>query len=300
VGDRDAEAAVALLRVRRPDVEWIPVTDPARMPPLEADAFFGNVQDGAVFERMAGLRWVQAWWAGIDGHQVPERVLFTRMVGAFTQDMAEHVLGQVLDWAKNFATARAQQAARVWKRYPTRRLSDLTVGVAGAGDIGRGIGRLLANLGARVTFLVRSPRPLEGAAAVYGPEDDRRFWAESDGVVLTLPLTAETAGMVDGRRIAWMRPAGFLINVGRGGVVDEAALLAGLDRGAPGWAYLDVTPTEPPPPDSRLWTHPRVVLTPHVSGAGHLPDLVDRSLDNLDRYLRGEPLWGVVDRRRGY
>lgn len=289
-----------LLRARRPDVEWIPVTEPHRMPPLEAEAFFGSVQDGSVFRRIAGLRWVQAWWAGVDGHQVPDQVLFTRMIGAFTQDMAEHVLAQVLDWAKNFPTARAQQAARVWRRYKTRRISDLTVGVAGAGDIGRGIGRLLAGLGARVTFLVRSPRPLDGAEAVYGPEDDRRFWAEADGVVLTLPLTAETAGLVDARRIAWMRQGSFVINVGRGGVVDEAALLAGLDHGAPGWAYLDVAQSEPPPPDSRLWTHPRVMLTPHVSGAGRLPDLVDRSLDNLDRYLRGEPLWGVVDRRRGY
>ena len=300
VVSRQAEEAVALLRARRPDVDWVGVADPGGMPVLQADAVVGSQLSADVLARIEGLRWVQGWWAGIDGQTVPEGLLFTRMVGAFTQDMAEHVLGQVLDFVKRFPQARAQQAERRWQRYQPRRLSETRVGIAGGGEIGRGIGRTLASLGVSVSYLVRVPRPLEPGAPVYGPATEAAFWSSVDGVVLVLPLTPDTDGFLDAGRIARLRPGSFVINVGRGRVVDEDALLAGLNTGQVDRAYLDVLGVEPLPPDSPLWSHPRVVITPHVSGAGRLEDLVERSLENLDRYLRGEPLVGVVDRERGY
>ena len=298
--DRKASEACRYLRAARPDVEFVPVGDVAAMMPMEADAVFGHNFPASVFGRIAGLRWVQWWSAGVDGHRVPEHLIFTRMVGAFNRDMAEHVLGQLLDFGHQFQRARDQQAARIWARYPTRRLGELTVGIAGAGEIGRAVGRMLESLGTPVKYLGRTRRPADSTPPFYESADERPFFEGLDALVLTLPRTPATDGFLNRTRLGWLPPGTAVINVGRGAVVDEEALVEALAEGRVGRAYLDVFGTEPLPADSILWTHPAVVITPHLSGAGRDEDVLDRSLENLGRFERGEPLLGVVDRTRGY
>ena len=298
--DREASEACRYLKAARPDVDFVPVPDPAWMPPMEAVAVFGHNYPAVVFDRIAGLRWVQWWSAGVDGYAVPEPLLFTRMVGAFNRDMAEHVLGQILDFGHQFQRARDQQAAHTWARYPTRRLGELVVGMAGAGEIGRAVGRMLEGLGTPVKYLVRTHKPGDATPPVYDRAQERRFFEDLDVLVLTMPHTPETEGFLNPTRLQWLPRGAAVVNVGRGAVVDEGALLDAIAQGRVARAYLDVVRTEPLPPDSPLWSHPAVVITPHLSGAGRDEDVWDRSLENLRRFERGEPLVGLVDRTRGY
>ncbi|MGC8489307.1 MAG: NAD(P)-dependent oxidoreductase [Clostridia bacterium] len=300
VVDRDALAACRYLEAARPDVSFIPVADPASMPGIEADAIFGHNYPASVFDRVKGVRWVQWWSAGVDGHPVPDHLLFTRMVGAFNRDMSEHVLGQVLDFAHQFQTARDQQAGRIWARYPTRRLNELTVGIGGGGEIGRAAGEMLEGLGAAVKYLVRQLKAGDAAPPFFDRARERAFFDDLDVLVLVMPHTADTEGFLNRERLGWLPRGAAVLNIGRGRVVDEDALREALDRGQVARAYLDVQRTEPLPADSWLWTHPRVVITPHLSGAGRDEDVLDRSLENLARFERGEALLGVVDRERGY
>lgn len=270
------------------------------MPDIEAEVIFGHNFPADVFRRVKGARWVQWWSAGVDGHPVPDGLLFTRMVGAFNRDMAEHVLGQVLDFAHQFQKARDQQERRIWARYPTRRLTELAVGIAGGGEIGRAVGSMLASLGTRVTYLVRTPKPGDHTPPVYGRDREREFFDGLDVLVLVMPHTPATERFLNRERLAWLKPGAAVLNIGRGRVVDEEALLEALSAGHVARAYLDVQRTEPLPADSPLWAHPAVVVTPHLSGAGRDEDVLDRSLENLARFERGEPLLGVVERERGY
>jgi glyoxylate/hydroxypyruvate reductase A len=134
----------------------------------------------------------------------------------------------------------------------------------------------------------------------FGAEDWARFAGGLDALVLVLPLTPQTANFLNAERLSALSANTALVNVGRGGLVDENALLAGLAAERPAHAYLDVVREEPLSPTSPLWHHPRITLTPHVSGPNVLPAIVRYSLDNLARFERGDPLVGVVDRERGY
>ncbi len=295
----DVDQAAPTFRAARPDVDWVFARTADEVPDGPADALFGHAPRG-LLERVP-VRWVQWWAAGVDRTEtVPPDVVLTRVVDLFSQGMAEYVLGCLLDWFKNFPTARRQQAERRWARYPSRTLAGQVVGVAGAGSIGGAVARTLAGLSARVWTLATVARPAPYAEAAFGAADGDRFLAGLDALVLVLPLTPATRGFLNAERLAALKPGACLVNVGRGGLVDEAALRDGLAAQRPAHAYLDVVAEEPLPPDSWLWTHPAVTLTPHVSGPNVLPDLIRYSLDNLRRFEQGEPLVGLVDRARGY
>jgi glyoxylate/hydroxypyruvate reductase A len=280
-------------------VDWVFAGTADEIPDGPADALFGYAPPG-LLERVP-VRWVQWWAAGVDRTgTVPPDVVLTRVVDLFSQGMAEYVLGCLLDWVKNFPTARRQQEERRWARYPSRTLAGQVVGVAGPGSIGGAVARVVTSLSGTVWTLATEPRPAPHVARAFGSGDVLEFMAGLDALVLVLPLTAKTRHFLNVDRLAALRPGACLVNVGRGGLVDEEALRAGLDRGQPAHAYLDVVEREPLPPDSWLWTHPAVTITPHVSGPNVLPDLVRYSLENLERFERGESLVGLVDRERGY
>jgi phosphoglycerate dehydrogenase-like enzyme len=225
--------------------------------------------------------------------------------GAYSPALAEFVVGALLFFAKDFRRLVAQQEAGIWQTFDSERLEGRTVGIVGYGDIGRAAASRLKPLGTKVLALRRRPELSAGDPLVddfLPPERLLDLVARSDDVVVAMPLTPEARGFVGRQALAAMKRTAVLVNVGRGPVVDEAALAEALEAGRIRGAALDVFETEPLPAASPLWRLPNVLLSPHC--ADHVPGWVDEAmrvfLRQLDRFRRGEPLLDVVDKTRGY
>ena len=255
------------------------------------------------------LRWVQLSSAGadrVDPELIRAGLTFTTVSGLHATPIAEFVLGYMLMFAKGWPALWRRQAARAYDRaIVPRSLAGRTVGVVGMGAIGRECARLAKALGCRVLGIRRSVRergPDAVADELLPPRDLGYLLAESDFVVLATPLTGETRGLIGAAELRAMGGRAFLINIARGGVVDEAALVEALRGGVVAGAALDVFAREPLPPDSPLWELENAILTPHITGG--IEDYNERATrifcGNLRRYLDGAPLHNAVDPDRGY
>jgi len=246
------------------------------------------------------LKWLQSGAAGFDhpifGQLVERGVRLTTSHGQAV-GMADYVLWGVLDHFQRGPERRAGQAAHEWLRLKFRDLAGTHWLVIGFGAIGQGVAERARAFGAKVTGVRRNPAPHPAAEAIARPEQIHQLLPQADVVVLSPPLTAETRHLADARFFAAMKPGSVLVNVGRGGLVDEPALLAALDHGVPEHALLDVFQTEPLPSDSPFWDHPRVTLTAHASGITDGQAMRNDALflENLGRYVRGEPLLSEAD-----
>ena len=246
-----------------------------------------------IIPRAPSLRWVHSLGAGVETlpfDMLRERsITLTNSRGIYGDALAEFVIGAILWFAKDFARLRANQSARRWEPFEVSRVEGASVGIIGFGDIGRAVGRRAEALGMRV---VPSSRKSGGMAAAL----------QTDYVVLSVPLTAETRGMISAERIAEMKPNAVLINIARGPVVDEAALVSALRERRIRGAALDVFDTEPLPPDHPLWSLDNVLLSPH--SADKTADSHERAealfAENLERFERGDELANVVDLANGY
>ena len=276
----------------RPEAAWVSV-DFFQTPAI--GAFFGALMKSNT------LKWVQSAAAGY------ESPLFTRLVEAGARlstnhsqsvGMAEYVLWGVLNHFQRGPERAAEQAAHRWTPLPFREVSGSRWLIIGFGAIGQDVARRARGFGAHVTGMRRQSGDHPLADVMIGPDQISAHLGDSDVVVLSLPLSPATANMVDAAFLAAMKPGSMLVNVGRGGLVDEDALLAALDAGKPEHALLDVFRTEPLPSDSRFWDHPRVTMTPHASpvssGLGARSDAL--FVENLGRYLAGQPLLNEVAR----
>lgn len=247
-----------------------------------------------------GLKWLQSGAAGFDhpifGQLVQRGVRLTTSHGQAV-GMADYVLWGVLDHFQRGPERRAAQAERDWRRLRFRELEGSRWLIIGFGAIGQGVGRRARAFGAHVTGVRRNQAPHPDADAIAAGADIPRLSPDADVVVLSAPLTPETRHLADAAFFGRLKPRSVLVNVGRGGLVDEAALLAALERGAPEHALLDVFETEPLPADSPFWTHPRVTLTPHASGITEGQSARNDALflNNLRRCLAGEPLLNEAD-----
>lgn len=253
--------------------------------------------------RAPRLRWIQNMGAGVERFLVPElapQVVLTRAAGIFGPWMAEYTLGWALWTTQNMERLRAQQRAREWREVNPSRLRGATLGVVGLGDIGRTIARSARALGMVVIGVSRSGRKVREAHRVLRTAALPRALAAADFVVLTVPLTDATRGLVGAAALAAMKPGAWLINVARGAVVDEAALVSALRERRIGGAVLDVFAEEPLPAAHPLWSLDNAVITPHISGPSTPDEINPIFEDNLRRYLAGRPLRHVADRRRGY
>jgi len=252
------------------------------------------------------LRLVQMSGAGVDSllpaPDLPEGVAVANARGIHEPEMSEFVLGLVLALAKRIPRAVRQQAAREWAMFGVRTLAGRTLGVLGLGAIGHAVARRGKALGMRVVGTRRTPEPLPDVDSVYPPEETGRVLAESDVVVVVLPHTDETRGLLGAEALARMRPRAHLVNVARGGIVDEDALDHALREGRLGAAAFDVFEDEPLPPSSPLWDAPNLLVTPHVAGVSrdYMARVAELFFDNVRRLERGWPLRNVVDRARGY
>ncbi len=256
--------------------------------------------DAAAFPR---ARAVLALWAGIEAilPRLPADLPLARLVdpAGLTAGMTEWVLGHVL--RHHLGTDRHVRAeAPHWDRRPPPLAPERRVGVLGLGALGADAATALARLGFDVAGWSRSPKDLPGVTSRTGEDGLRAVIERSEILVLLVPHTPETEGLMDPERLAWMPEGAVLLNPGRGALVDEAALVAALDAGRPAHATLDTFRTEPLPPEHPFWSHPAVTITPHIASATRPASAARTVAANVARALRGEPLHALVDRARGY
>ena len=291
-------------------VGWDPESfDGAPAPDALLDCWAGPTRLAALLRRAPALRWVHSRSAGLDRVLVPELVasgaVLTNGRGVFSPALAEFALAALLFFAKDLRRLVESQRAQVWDPFEMRPLAGRTLGIVGYGDIGCAVAGRARALGMRILALRRRPElsradPL--VDEVLGEERLLELMARADDVVVATPLTQRTRALVGREAIAAMKPTAVLVNVGRGPVVDEPALVEALAAGRIRGAALDVFETEPLAPGHRLWTLPNVLVSPHC--ADHVPGWVEAAmrafLGNLERFRRGEPLANLVDKARGY
>ncbi len=302
----EAKDYAALIRAprRRVAVTACATPDEAARVIDETDVIYGWKFPAALYPRATRLRWLHAMGAGVDWVLVPgfpDEVTVTRVPGVFGLWMREYVLARCLAVTQRLDDYRSFQRARSWREdVIPERLAGKTMVVVGLGDIGRTIAAGARALGMRVIGVSRSGRRVREADRVHRLPALARALGQGDFVVLVLPLTDRTRGLIGAAALAAMRPAAWLFNIGRGAVVDEAALVGALRARRIAGAVLDVFAHEPLPADHPLWSLENAVVTPHISGPSTPPEMAPVFNDNLARWLAGRPLRHVVDRRRGY
>ena len=275
----------------RPEIAWFS-GDLYQQPAVPAFA-------GAVLAS-PDLKWFHTAAAGFD-HPIFARIAakgarFTTSHGQAV-GMADYVLAGVLDAFQRGPERRAAQAAGEWTQLTVREVLGSTWLIVGFGAIGQGVAQRAKAFGARIVGARRNQAADPLADAIVPLEALNQQLPAADVVVLCVPLNADTRHMANEAFFAAMKPGSVLVNVGRGALVNEAALLAALERGVPAHAVLDVFETEPLPSESPLWRHPRVSLTAHCSGVTGAQDDRNRDLflGNLGRYLAGRPLLHEID-----
>ena len=268
------------------------------------------------FERLLAhapsLRWVHSAAAGVERLVTPAArargLAITNARGVFSRPIAEYVLLMMLAVSRRLPQLLELQAERTWQPLAGRELRDVTLGIVGFGSIGRAVAELAAPFGPRVIAMRRDPSPRPGepelpaGVDLRGPGAFGDLLAVSDFIVLALPLTVETEDLVDDRALALMKRTAWLINVARGRLIVERALLRALAEGQLGGAVLDAFRDEPLPATSPFYDLPNVILTPHTSwSSGRVLDRsVELFAENLRRFAAGEPLLNRVDARAGY
>ena len=266
-----------------------------------SDLFTGPVRAYMIaLLKARNLKWVQSGAAGFDNPvfaQIIDKGAKLTTNHSQAVGMSEYVLATVLDHFQRGGERRAEQAKRRWTRVPFREIAGSRWLIVGFGAIGKEVAKRARAFGAHVTGIRRTPGPDPLADVVAPPERMADHLKESDVVVLVVPLSPKTENLADAKFLAAMKPRSVLVNIGRGGLVDESALLAALDKGTPEHAILDVFKTEPLNEDSPFWTHPRVTLTPHASaiGSGLVGRTDDLFVANLGRYLKGKTLLNEAD-----
>lgn len=279
------------------------------MPGAEA-LFVWNFRSGELqwaWQSADSLKWVHVAGAGVDAvlfsELIESDVIVTNSRGVFERPIAEYVVGLMLTFAKDFRTSIESQRRRKWVHRETETLSGKHLLVVGAGPIGREVASLARPLGMRAEGVARTARTSdEDFERVISDEDLDTALPEADYVVVAAPLTDRTRGMFGSKRFALMKPDARFINVGRGPIVDEEALVKALRGGGLSDAALDVFQNEPLPDDSPLWKEPRVFVSPHMAGdfVGWPNALGALFVENYWRWIRNEPLLNVVDKQSGY
>ena len=310
------ECVEAGLRASFPPLEVLVTRDPEALSQAlpECEILVSWSLQAEQFVLCRKLQWIHSPAAGVTQLCLPELVesdvVLTNARTVHAIPVAEHAIALLLALARRLKDCSAYQAERRWGQadswqpghVPTE-LNGRILGLVGLGAIGREIAVRAKALGMRVIAVKRDPTEgTEYAERVDSPERLHAMLAEADFVVLALPETPETRHLISVAELRFLKPNAFLINVSRGSLVDTEALVEALESGAIGGAALDVTAPEPLPPEHPLWTLPNVLITPHLAGASdrYWPHQLELLQENLRRYLSGQPLLNVVDKKRGY
>jgi len=288
--------------------------DPSSDPPPEVfdvDAILiWNPLSGILREnwsRFGRLRWVHTGSAGVERVLFPELaasdVVLTNSRYVFDEALAEYTIALMLALSKDLLTTFRHQGEHRWVPRETAKLSGKAALMLGVGPIARRTAQLAKALGMSVRGIGRTARGGDpDFGEIASPDELHTLFADADYVVMVLPSTPQTQGMVDAAAVAALKPTARLINVGRGSALDQDALCDALRAGRLAGAALDVMRPEPLPADSPLWDVPNLIISPHMAGdhTGWQRDIADLFLRNLERFLRDEPLLNVVDKTLGY
>ena len=252
------------------------------------------------------LRWIQSLTAGVEGWlslpDLPPAVTLTCARGTHRVQMPENILGALFHITKPYAAIVEDQKQSKWTRRVSETLAGKTLGILGLGAIGVEVARKAAALEMRVIGTKASPGPVPHVERVYAPAETGEVLAQSDFVLLLLPVTPETRGYIDAARLAKMQPSAHLLNFGRGELIVDADLVDAVQRKVIAGAILDVFAVEPLPVAHPFWRTPGITVLPHIGGLHPQRDSVVAELfvENLKRFLAGQPLLHAVDRARGY
>ncbi|MDT7622279.1 MAG: hypothetical protein QOF99_3180 [Pseudonocardiales bacterium] len=255
------------------------------------------------------LRWVQATSSGIG--QFLQRteldrteIIFTKAAGVHAVPLAEFALTGVLHFVKGLPAIATRQAARHWERYTTRQLAGRRVMIVGLGQIGRKVAEVFTAMGVEVWGAARDPHSVDAPSVskIVELASMDELLPEVDAIVLCCPLTPQTQGLLDKRRLGLLPAGAIVVNIARGPVIEEAALIEALADGHLGGACLDVVTVEPLPEDSPLWGMPNVIISPHSASTVDVENaiLTDLFCDNLHRWLNGQPLRNLYSNEKGY
>jgi glyoxylate/hydroxypyruvate reductase A len=291
-----AEVWLPLLRQALPHDELVAAPDKA------VDIALVATPPDGTFQKIGRPKFVQSLWMGVErllaDPTYPRGVPLARLIDpGMVAAMSETVLAHVLDWHRHLYTYRAQQRARTWRRFDQRMASDRTVGLLGLGELGSDAARKLLALGFNVAGWSRRPKDIPGVKSFTDLPAMLRI---TDALVCLLPLTPQTARVLNARTFAQMKRGGCVINVARGGHLVVGDLLGALDSGWLAHAYLDVFEQEPLPGKDPLWQHPGITITPHAAALTEPRTAVPKIVDNVERVRRGESPSNLVDFQAGY
>jgi glyoxylate/hydroxypyruvate reductase A len=255
-------------------------------------------------KRLPNLRLLLSTGAGVDQFDfraLPAGLPVVRMVEpGIVNGMVEYVTHAVLDLHRDMPAYRRAQQERHWQAIAVRPASERTVGVLGLGSLGQAVLEKLVGFGFTCAGWSRSRHDVPGVACHAGAGELDTFLARTDILVCLLPLTEATRGLLNAALFAKLPAGASLVHVGRGPQLAAADLLRALDDGHLAEAVLDVTDPEPLPGDHAMWSHPRVRITPHIASMTQPQTAARAAIDNVRRFVRGEPLVGLIDRQRGY
>jgi phosphoglycerate dehydrogenase-like enzyme len=255
---------------------------------------------------MPKLRWAQAMMAGVEAWMalpdLPEKLLLTCARGTHKESMPENILGALFYVAKPYAAAVENQKQGKWVHNVAQPLTGRTLGILGLGVIGQEVARLAASLGMRVIGTKRRPGAMANVAEVLPPERTPEVLAQADFLLLLLPATPETDNFINAQRLAMMKPGAWLLNFGRGHLINDDDLVAAVKAKKIAGAMLDVFRQEPLPAGHPFWATEGIIVLPHIGGPHPQRDQIVARLfvENLGRFLDGKPLKEVVDRKAGY
>jgi len=270
------------------------------------EAMMAGAVPAGLLPAMPRLRWAQAMSAGVDNWlalpDLPSGLTLTCARGTHTESMPENIIGALFHVAKPYAQVAEHQKQSKWVHTVAQPLTGKTLGILGLGAIGQEVARIAVALGMHVIGTKRRPTRIPNVAEVLAPERTDEVLSQSDFVLLLLPATPETENFIDAKRLARMKPSAWVLNFGRGQIINDADLMAATREKKIAGALLDVFRQEPLPSEHPFWKAPGIIVLPHIGGPHPQRDRFVARLfvENLKRFLDGEPLKEVVDRTAGY
>jgi len=295
-GLADRVAVDTLSRKEKPSAEQLARTE----------AMMAGAVPAGLLPTMPRLRWTQAMSAGVDNWlalpDLPAGLTLTCARGTHTESMPENIIGALFHVAKPYAQVAEHQKQSKWVHTVAQPLTGKTLGILGLGAIGQEVARVAVALGMHVIGTKRRPTRIPNVAEVLAPEQTDEVLAQSDFVLLLLPATPDTENFINAKRLAKMKSSAWLLNFGRGQIINDNDLMAATKEKKIAGALLDVFRQEPLPSEHPFWKAPGIIVLPHIGGPHPQRDRFVARLfvENLKRFLDGEPLKEIVDRAAGY
>lgn len=308
IGSRQAPDIEAMLSEVPTGVEvrFLPHGEPLGDHIADVEILFGHIGEDAM-QAATALRWVHQPHAGVEGFMYPafkeSGIMLTNCRGLYGTQIAEHAFALLLSLTRQIPAQLEFMKTKHWERLPCIELAGMTMGILGLGGIGKAIATRARAFEFDVIAIDAEPveKP-DTVSELFGLDALMDFLAKTHILVVCCPITSETHKLLSHAQFNQMPDASYVVNISRGKVIDEEALLAALRSGKLAGAGLDVTYTEPCPPENSLWEQPNVILTSHSAGASqHIRRrAMQLFIDNLHRYVAGEPLINLVDKQKGY